>query len=55
MTIQEGPDTFKEKAVRKRWPAEEGSDFGTTLQDERERDLEPEEGSAVNRVGRGFQ
>jgi len=56
MTIQEGPDTFKEKAVRKSWPAVEGSDFGTTIQREEEKVLEPQEDSFVNRVGRrGFQ
>ena len=55
MTVQEGTGTFKERVCRKSYPAVEGTDFGTTLQDEREKVLEPEEGSVVNRVGRGFQ
>ena len=55
MTIQEGPDTFKEKAVRKNWPSVEGTDFGTTIQT-KEPNLIPEKDSFVNRVGKkGFQ
>lgn len=55
MTIQEEPDTFKEKALKTNWPVEEGTDFGTTKQI-KDPVLRPEEGSVVNRVGhRGVQ
>lgn len=32
MAIQEGPDTMKQKAVKTRWPVEEGLTAGTTKQ-----------------------
>ena len=32
MTITEGPDTMTEKAVKTRWPVEEGTTAGTTKQ-----------------------
>lgn len=30
MTVQEGPDSHNEKAVKTRWPVEEGITAGTT-------------------------
>lgn len=55
MTTQEGPDTFKEKALKKEWPVVEGTTFATTKQVE-DRVLRPEDESMVNRVGKkGFQ
>lgn len=54
MTIQAGPSDFKEKELKKDWPVVEGTDFATTKQTE-PKYLEPQEGTAVNRVGRGFQ
>lgn len=46
MTIQEGPDTAAEKAVKTRWPVEEGLIAGTTKQTGA-RSLRPEKGSIV--------
>mgnify|MGYP003145811769 CR=1 FL=1 len=40
--IQEGPDTFKEKAVKTRWPVEKGLTAGTTTQTGRVMNLVPE-------------
>lgn len=56
MTVQEGPDGLKEKALLKDWPIEDGIVAGTTTQKGHVENLVAEQGSAVVRVGKkGFQ
>ncbi len=51
MTIQEGPDDWKEKAVKTRWPVEEGLIAGTTRQTG-EKFLHPKEESLIPKKDR---